>query len=90
MQDLIDDKNEKINKRDSDFTEMKSDITNIKKILTHMIAQKHNYLPGNMESPKAHDTDTVVTTKNKDPPFEGGNYMKIGGMWTLKNDISSP
>ena len=33
---------------------------------------------------------TNVPTNRRDPQLEGGHYTKIFGMWTLKNDISSP
>ena len=26
----------------------------------------------------------------RDPPLDGGNSTRIGGMWTLKHDIISP
>ena len=32
---------------------------------------------------------TVVPNNSRDPPLEGGNSTKIGGMWTLKHEISS-
>ena len=32
----------------------------------------------------------MVPANRRDPPLEGGNYTKIGGMCTLKHDISSP
>ena len=31
----------------------------------------------------------VVLTNRRDPPLEGGHSTKIGGMWTLKHEISS-
>ena len=33
---------------------------------------------------------TVVQVNKRDPPFQGGNSTKIGGIWNLKHDISSP
>ena len=36
------------------------------------------------------DPTTVVPENKRDPPLEGGDSTKIGGMWTLKHDISSP
>ena len=32
----------------------------------------------------------MVTDNKRSPPLEGGNYMKIGGMWTLKHEIRLP
>ena len=36
------------------------------------------------------DPTTVVLDNRRDPPLEGGNSTKIGGMWTLKHEIRSP
>ena len=33
---------------------------------------------------------TVVPDKNRAPQLEGVPYTKIGDMWTLKHEISSP
>ena len=66
MQYLIDSNNENIKIRDSEFTNMKSDINKscceftdmksylnkIKTLFTQMMAQKQIYFPGNIESAK--------------------------------------
>ena len=36
------------------------------------------------------DPTTVVRTNMRDKPLEGISSNKIGGMWTLKHEISSP
>ena len=36
------------------------------------------------------DPTTIVTDKNRAPQLEGVKYTKIGDMWTLKHEISSP
>ena len=36
------------------------------------------------------DPTTTVQTNRRAPPFEGGISENIGGMWTLKHEISSP
>ena len=46
--------------------------------------------PDNKDSPKDQYHTTVVSAKNRAPPLEGGHYINIGGMWTLKYEISSP
>ena len=43
-----------------------------------------------MDSPKAQNSTTLVPDNKKDQPLEGGHSTKIGGMWTLKHEISSP
>ena len=32
----------------------------------------------------------LVPTNRRAPPLEGGHSNKIGGMWTLKHEMSSP
>ena len=32
----------------------------------------------------------MVPANRRDPPFNGGHYTENDGIWTLKNDISSP
>ena len=32
----------------------------------------------------------VVPANRRVPPLDGGNCTKIGGMWNLKHEISSP
>ena len=46
--------------------------------------------PDKKDTPKAQYTTTVVPSNKKDPSLEGGHYKKIGGMCTLKHEISSP
>ena len=46
--------------------------------------------PNKVETNKPQYFTTVVHTNKKDPPLEGGKYWKIGGMWTLKLETSSP
>ena len=36
------------------------------------------------------DPTTAVPYNRRDTPLEGGDSTKIGGMWILKHDISSP
>ena len=48
------------------------------------------YSPDRKYSPKTQDSNFVVLDNKKASSLEGGNYTKIGGMWTLKHEISSP
>ena len=43
-----------------------------------------------MDSPKYQYPTTAVPANKKAPPLEGVNSTKNGGMWTLKQEISSP
>ena len=42
------------------------------------------------DPPKAQDPTTVNPANNNAPPLEGENSAKVGGVWTLKHDTSSP
>ena len=42
------------------------------------------------DSPKDQYITTMVPDNKKDPPLEVGHSTKIGCMWNLKYDISSP
>ena len=92
MQDTIDD-----NRQATDY-KMKTYDSNIDKLtvliknIDEMMGQNQNSIPSiyYMYFPKAQDPTTVVLANNKAPTLEGGNSTKIGGMWNLKNDISSP
>ena len=45
--------------------------------------------PYQKDIPTSQDPITVVPGSNRDPSLEGGRFTKIGGIWTLKHDISS-
>ena len=54
------------------------------------MGQNQTYSPDHMDSPKAwYPTNTILDNK-KAPTLEGGYYKKIGGMWNIKHEISSP
>ena len=40
--------------------------------------------------PKDHYPTPLILDNKKDTQLEGGHSIKIGGMWNLKNEISSP
>ena len=48
------------------------------------------YLPTHNDAFTPTEPTTMFLTNKRDPPLEGGHSTKIGGMWTLKHDISSP
>ena len=48
------------------------------------------YSPDRKYSPKTQDPNTVVLDNKKASSLEGGHSKTIGGMWTLKHEISSP
>ena len=76
------DSNEKTKKLTADLTGM------IASMMDQINMSK--YSPYKKDSPKAQDTTTMVLDNKKSPPLEGGHSTKIGGMWTLKHEISSP
>ena len=44
------------------------------------------YLPTQKDSLNPLDPTTVVLDNRRFPPLDGGQSMKIGGMWTLKHE----
>ena len=46
--------------------------------------------PDKKDSPKVQDPTTLVPANKRDPLMESGCSTKIGGMWDLKHEISSP
>ena len=73
-------------------SEMKAIIETLKVFTTFMM--DHTNIP--KSSPTQKDTSTpqepttLVLTNRRAPPLVGGHSTKIGGMWTLKHEISSP
>ena len=46
--------------------------------------------PAQKDTSTPPDPTTTFQTNNRAPPLEGDLYKNIGGMWTLKHEISSP
>ena len=86
MQDTIES-----NKQDYDekMKKLASDLTGM---IASMMDQINIYKssPYSKGSPKTHDPTTEVAANKKAPPLEGGHYTKNGGIWNIKNEISSP
>ena len=85
----------KTNKQDSDEKMMK--LTEyFKAMLTSTIVSMMDhinmlkYSPTQSYSPKPQDPTTAILDNRRYPPLEGGHSTKIGGMWNLKHEISSP
>ena len=79
------------NKRDSD--EKMTKFTEEFKTMLAAIADHINTLKSSStqkDSPKPPYPTTVVPVNRRDPPLDGGQSTKVGGMWTLKQEISSP
>ena len=76
--------------------EMKAEMKDIKetlKVFTTLIMDqtkisKSSPTQKNTSTPP--DPTTVILTNRRAPPLEGGHCTKIGAMWTLKHEISSP
>ena len=83
---------EKMKKYYSKLDKQDSKLDNIIEMIKNMMYQNQNlnYPPDNMDSPQDQGPTTVVPSKNKALPLEGGNYTKNGYLWTLKHKISSP
>ena len=86
MQATIDDNrqysDEKMNKLTEYLTEIIASMMD--QIKTSISSQYYK------NSPKSQDPTNFFPANKKALPLEGGNSKKIGGMWTLKYDISSP
>ena len=78
------------NRQDSD-----EKMKNITKELTAMIASMMDHIKiqklslNKKDSPNNQDPTTLVPDNKKAPQLEGGHSTEIGGMWTIKHDISS-
>ena len=76
--------------------DVKEDIKDIKetlnKITTFMMDQTNisKSSPAQNDTSTPPDPTTMVHTTRRAPPLEGGISENIGGMWTLKHEISSP
>ena len=81
----------KSTKQDSD--EKRTQFTVKYETMLAVISNQLNTLtfsPTHKDTPTPPDTTNVVLANRRAPPLEGGNYTKIGGMWILKYEISSP
>ena len=97
VQDSIEENKQDIksNKKDSDEKIMKL-AEDFKVILTSPITsitdQINTFkpLPIHKYSPKPPDPTDVVPSNKRALPLDGGQSTKIGSMWNLKHEISSP
>ena len=78
-----DELNKELNKHDSDLDKINT-------LLKHVMVQNQTPSPDKTDSPKYQNTKTLVRANKKKQLSEGGNYTRIDGMWTLKNDIIPP
>ena len=85
----------KSNKKDSDKKMMKL-TEDFKAIFASIITSMTENIniskssPAQKYSSKPQDPTTVVPANRRDLPLGGGHSKKIGVMWTLKHEISSP
>ena len=79
------------NNQDSN-KKIKKSTEELKKMLAEIIYQINNLESSQTQKdpPKYLSYTTVVSYNRRAPPLEGGQSMKIGGIWTLKHEISSP
>ena len=72
------------------LTTLMMDQTN--KLTTFMKDQTNisKYSPAQKDTATPPDPTTTVQTNRRAPPLEGEISENIGGMWTLKHEISSP
>ena len=72
--------------------EMKDNKETLKTFATFVVYQTNisKSSPAQKDTSTPPDPTTVVLTDSTSPPLEGVHSTKIGGMWTLKHEISSP
>ena len=77
---------------DEKITKITEDLKVFTATITSMMDQTNNskFSPSQKDTSTPPDPTTVVPANRRDPPLDRGHYTKIGGMRTLKNDISSP
>ena len=65
---------------------------NLKVFTTFMMDQTNNQKlsPAQKDTSTPPDPTTMVPDKIRATPLGGGHYTKIGGIWTLKHEISPP
>ena len=86
------------NKQEADkyHNENTENIKQLAETLNQVLAELKDKNKISKSSPAQKDTSTppdpttTVHTNRRAPPLEGGISDKIGGMWTLKHEISSP
>ena len=86
------------NKKEADRNPVKNDekltkITeDLQKLTTFMMDQTNIWKssPSQKDTSNSLDPTTVVQTNRRATPLKGEHFTKIGGMWTLKHEISSP
>ena len=86
------------NKQEADRNQVKTDakltkITeDLQKLTTLMIDQANisKSFPSQKDTSTPPYPTTTVHTNRRAPPLEGGISENIGGVWTLKHEISSP
>ena len=82
-----------IEANNQDYDEKTNNLTGeLKATIASMMDQikTSKYSQDKRDKKKAQYPTTVVPANNMSPPLEGGNPTKIGGMWNLKHEISSP
>ena len=85
------------NKQEAYKNQMKTDekltlLTEDLQVLTTLMTDKTNISKSSAawkDTSTPPDPTTVVPTDKRAPSLEGGHSTKIGGMWTLKHEISS-
>ena len=79
------------NKQDND-EKLTNIIENLKFLTVFMMDQTNNseLSPSQKYTLTPLEPNNLVLSNRRDPPLDGGDSTKIGGMWTLKHEISSP
>ena len=74
------------------LTNITEDLKVFTETITSMIYQTNNskFSPAHNYTSNLPEPTTVVPDNRRSSPLDGGHSTKIGGMWTLKDEIRSP
>ena len=86
-----------VNNQDTDKNQVNTDeklklLTENLQVLTAFMMDQTNLSkssPSQKDTSNPQDPSTVVLANRRSPQLDGVNSTKIGGMWTLKHEISS-
>ena len=79
-------------KTDEKLTNITEDLKVLTVTITSMMDQTNNskLSPSQKDTSTPPNPTTIVLANSRAPPLYRGHFTKIGGMWNLKHETSSP
>ena len=79
-------------KTDEKLMKITEDLKVLTATITSMMDQTKNskFYPSQKDTLNPPEPTTMVLDNRRAPPLDGWHSTKIGGMWNLNHDISSP